>query len=533
MRRDEWRGLSSCRAGQIVPVAFFPLLREDALRGQIMVQVKMAEALHTIVNPIKVTMQAHLIPKAAFARFDGSMEVLNRSYMNEPLPGGGAAPSWFLQDTSLAAMGDDDKGHEIYDALGVHYKSGSNFNTDLTEAYNLMVNWRRKSVSLGLPLRAWNDHTLAPAFWDSWKFDMIKPSFDAAMMEGAVPVEISGANSRVVLSTASNPITTDGSLLEIRSDVNRMMFATDVDQAGKASAMQVNIGGEGTISLANIRLAEQTQQMAKLRERYSGIPDEYLIDLLMQGIRVPPEDFREPVLLGRTQAVIGQTERYATDGASLDQSVTNGVCQVALRLNTPAIDPGGIVLVTMEIVPEQLYERNFDKALWHDDGTARSLPNYTRDFLDPQKVEAVPNSFADSFHSDGAGIFGYAPLNYDYQRSFARVGGRFKRPVPDAFVEDRQRIWSVEKVDPSLSEDFYLCPDPFPHTVFADAEADPFELVVIGEMMIRGNTVFGVGFEEDDDHYEKIMADVDTGRIESVSTAPADVASTEGESDEA
>lgn len=527
VRRDEWRGLTSCKAGVVVPIAYFPLLREDQLRGRITVQVKMAEALHTIVNPIRVKMQATLIPKSALARFDGSMETLNRSYMNQTLPGGAAAPSWFLQDTSLATLGDDDKGHPLYDALGIHYQSASNYNTDLTESYNLMVNWRRKAVSLGLPLRAWNDSTFAPAFWDSWKFDQIKPSFDAALMEGAVPVTIDSMNpARVEMGNVSGgttgglPHNTDLKARVNGTEAPQIPFFMDAD--GTMGDFAVSIPeGSYTISLANISLAEKTSAMAKLRERYSGIPDEYLVDLLMQGINVPPEDFREPVLIARGETVIGQTERYATDGASLDQSVTNGVAQLSMRLNTPSVTPGGIVLVTIEIVPEQLYERVHDLAMWHGDGTADWLPNYTRDYLDPQKVEVVPNSYADTFHSDTDGVFGYAPLNHRWQRSYARVGGRFKRPVPDAFVEDRQRIWAVEKADPSLSADFYMCPVPFPHTVFADAEADPFEIITIGETAIRGNTVFGAIFNEDDDHYEKLMADVDTGRIESVPATAA------------
>ena len=34
-RRDEWRGLTSMKAGVIVPIAFFPMLREDRARGSI------------------------------------------------------------------------------------------------------------------------------------------------------------------------------------------------------------------------------------------------------------------------------------------------------------------------------------------------------------------------------------------------------------------------------------------------------------------------------------------------------------------
>lgn len=521
-RRDEWRGLTSMRAGVITPIAFFPLLREDALRGSFMAQIKMEEALHTVINPIRVTMQAHLISKIALKRFEGSLETLNRSYMGQTLPGGGAAPAWNIVDPNLATQGDDDVGYPIFDKLGVHYKSTSRIPSDLVESYWRVVNWRRASISKALPQEVETSPNLAPAFWNSWKFDHIKPSFDAAMMEGAVPVGIDGkVPLGIYRGGPASVAAQNADILAVAEQVQIKgagggTLTFDVTTGGQAFADMSNITG-ASISLANIELAKQTQQWAKMRERYQGVPDEYLIDLLMQGISVPPEDFREPILIGRASAVIGQTERFATDGASLDQSVTNGVAQLMMTLNTPAVGPGGMVLVTMEIVPEQLYERIGDLALtMNASGSAEDLPNAMEDALDPQKVQVVPNKYADQFHSDPDGVFGYAPLNHGWQRSIARVGGRYKRPVPDAFVEDRQRIWSVEKTDPSLSDDFYMCPVPFPHTVFADAAADPFEVITVGNCSIRGLTVFGSGFEEDDDHYDKILAQIDQARIESV-----------------
>lgn len=521
-RRDEWRGLTSCRAGEVVPIAYFPLLREDSIRGRFMAQIKMEEALHTVINPIRVTMQAHLVPKSALARFDGSMEVLNRSYQGETLPGGGASPPWHILDPAVALAGNDDAGHVIYDKLGIHYRADSRINNDLLESYWTIYNWRSRAISKALP--QWvvtKADGFAPAFWNSWKFDHIKPSFDAAMMEGAVPIDVQG-EGRVVAYGDVLPGSTPGLPNDTALDLqvgalagyqHQVAYVSDSDGTAKGLAVEVSEGG-AFISLANIELAKKSQAFAKMRERYQGVPDEYLIDLLMQGISVPPEDFREPILIARAQTVIGQTERYATDGASLDQSVTNGVAQLMFTINTPSINPGGIVLITLEIVPEQLAERMGDVGIYMEpNGTAEWLPNALQDFLDPQKVSVVPNKYADVLHSDPDGIFGYGPLNYAWQRNMARVGGRYKRPVPDAFVEDRQRIWTVEQDDPSLTTDFYVCPQPFPHTVFADADADPFEVITVGQMAIRGLTVFGGTFMEDDDHYEKIIAEIDQSRL--------------------
>lgn len=527
-RRDKWRGLSSCRAGQIVPVAFFPLLREDQLRGRINVQVQMAEALHTIINPIRVRMQAYLVPKLAMARFNGSFETFNRSFSGELMPDGSASPPWDTVDGNLTGLAADDVGHLVFDKLGIHYKKSSRITSDILEAYWTIVNWRRRAVSQAIAETAITSNTLAPAFWDNIKMGHIKPSFDASMMEASVPVGIDGT----VPVSGAQRIGQQGTVSAGPADVSGTASQMTVYRQGTSDGLRFDFGTsgagmrvdlsqvDGSISLANIKLAEQAQRFAELRQRYSGIPDEYLIDLLMRGIHVPPEDFREPIMLGMTDTVIGQTERYATDGASLDQSVTRGIAQMSLPLNTPVVNTGGIVMVLMEIVPEQLYERIADTAIIvNPAGTSADVPNAMADYLDPQKVEVVDNAYADIFHTAPTGVFGYQPLNADWQRDFARVGGRYKRPVDNAFVEDRQRIWAVEKVDPTLSSDFYLCPSPFPHTVFADANADPFEIITIADCVVRGLTQFGAGFEEDQDHYEKVMADVDAGRI--TSDAPA------------
>jgi hypothetical protein len=518
-RPDNWRGLTSMKAGVITPVAFFPLLREDSARGRIALQVRMAEALHTIINPIRVRASVYLVPKSAMTRFNGSMEAVNCSYMNVPLPNGDAPAPWKIIDGNALA---DDAGHEIYDKLGIHYKTDSRLDADLVESYQAIVNWRRAAVSAALPKNVLTDHALAPAFWDAWKFNSIKPSFDAAMMEGAVPVHFIDGSVPIKDMAYSDTLATE--TFRSYSDNSPVV---DPRYVGSPTGVRPYVdmtAMQGNISLADIKVAHDLQVMSKMRERYHGIPQEYLIDMLMRGLRVPEYQLMEPVLIGFQETTIGQTERYATDGASLDTSVTNGVAQLSLPINTPAIEPGGLIMVLMEIVPEQLYERMNDYWLEvNANGDRLDEPDWFQDYNDPQKVQVVTNRRADVRHGSPDQIFGYEPLNFEWIRNIARVGGKYKRPPSDDFVEDRQRIWAVEKVDPTLSEDFYLCPQPFPHTVFADAEADPFEVIVVGSVVMTGLTQFGAQFEEDGDHYEKLLDQMDLDRVQSLppGTVPA------------
>lgn len=516
VRPDEWRGLTSVKAGVMTPVCFIPLLREDRLRASGTVQVRSEETLHTIVNPVRVRVESYLIPKTVLERFQGSLEMLNRSYEGEAAPAGmGTTPKWFVKHPALPGF---DKGHELFDKLGVHWSPADEFNTDLVESYNQLVNWMRSNVSPGLPHRDLLNTTCAPAFWQSWRFADIKPSFDAGLMEGAVPVGLDGrlttgihrSNTGNLVQGPAN-LGGDSDFIAIGSTAGEITF-----NAKKGESLSIDLSNQAaTISLANIELANQTQQFAAMRDRYKSVPDEYLIDLLMAGINVPDADLRQPVRLSYAEAILGQTERYATDGASLDTSVSNGMAVVNFTINTPAINTGGMVIVLLSIVPEQLYERIEDVSLRYEDGDIGDVktPKYVEDYLDPQKVEVVPNSFADVMHANFDSVFGYAPLNYQWRRSFSRVGGKFKRPSADAFVEDRQRIWAVEKKDPTLSADFYLCPSPFPHDVFANKNADPYEVITVVQSQITGNTVFGPGFEEDLNSYDSIMATVDKARI--------------------
>lgn len=523
VRPDEWRGLTSVKAGVITPIAYIPLLREDRVRANVTVQVTSEETLHTIVNPVRVRAEAFLVPKTVLERFQGSLEMLNRAYEGKAAPPGmGTTPKWFVHHPTLS---DSDAGHELFDKLGIHYNASMKFNTDLVESYNQLVNWMRMNVSPGLPLADLANTTCLPAFWESWRFADIKPSFDAAQMEGVVPVGIDGtAPVKGIASFGASPVNAGGASI-VRSGNNTNISLTADGAKGLSfevgapgvSTIRADLSGAGaSISLANIEAAKKTQAFAMMRDRYRSVPDEYLIDLLMAGINIPDADLRQPIRIAMAEAVLGQTERYATDGASLDTSVSNGVATLNFSLNTPPVNTGGLVLVCLSIVPEQLYERVRDVALRYERGDIydTKTPKYVEDYLDPQKVEVVPNEFADVFHSTPTGVFGYAPLNFEWRRSRSAVGGKFKRPTSNAFVEERQRIWSVDKDDPALSADFYLCPVPFPHDVFAIKTEDPYEVITVVQGSVVGSTVFGPSFEEDLGSYDAIISQVDMERIE-------------------
>lgn len=526
IRSDELRCITSGKAGFILPLAFVPLLREDAVsRGSISVSLDMSETLYPLLNAVNVKVMAHFISNFAFERFAGGMESFNRSYQKVAEPSTGTVIPWM---ETIAF----EKAAPIWKTLGVQVKEGTLCNRAPVEAYNLLVNWRRRARTDKLPQRTLTDVTLAEAFWKNSVLSHIVPDWDQSALEGEVPLTF--VNSKLQIKGLYTGVGGTGTPALVNPPAN--VSANDPNTGASAGAMAAarwvladanaaipRIFGELaesgiTVSLANIELAKQTAAFAKLREKFDGIEDDHIIDLLMEGIRVPDEAMKQPILLDSKSSVFGMSERKAMDGASLDMSLTTGRTQVQLRFRTPPMNTGGLILVTCEIVPEQLYERMKDKYLATYDTDL--LPNFMRDYLDPEKVQVVRNDAIDVHHATPSAVFGYEPLNWQWKRQLTRAGGKFYRPNPDTFVEERMRFWSADQVNPTLADDFYMVSD-LPNTVFADTLADPFEILTMGRVDIIGNTVFGDRLEEDTGSYEEIMEQVPMGRIVQEPIPPA------------
>jgi len=533
VRLAKGRVLTSGDAGKILPLKYEWLHREDGVRsGKIRANIEMMETSEMLMNGVGVTLYAHFVPMLAFDRFNGSMDELNRSYKKENGAAGSVIPFFQtnkyynpLTDSELnfSTYGSDADTYvdpvygmaEFYQTMGIHTQSISAGNTTVVEAYNAIINHRRKARSKSLPLRNAFDHRLADAFWINNGMQNIVPDYDQNLIDGQVTLAgltfqapIKAPNA--LYGTASNA---DGGTIVGNAphqdaaviDEGDMYLFEDI-------YAELTTGGNATMSLADIEQARKTASFAKLRAKYDGIDEDHVIDLLMSGIRVPEEALKQPILLGRQRAMIGFNQRYATDGANLDKSATNGMATIDMSFRTPAMNTGGVIMITAEIVPEQLWERKKDYFLYTTDPD--TLPNYLRDVLDPEAVAVVKNNHADVNHATPDGTFGYAPLNHEWQRDAVNVGGKYYRPANDAFDEDRAKIWTAESTNPTLNEDFYLCSG-LHKKVFADQVSDSFEITCLSDMQIVGNTVFGAGLQETDatSDYDIITSQVDSSRI--------------------
>lgn len=527
------RGITSLPAGKMVPIAAVPLLREDAVRsGRMRFSFEMMETAEILMNAVYVSVKAYLVPWSAFDRFD-SIDAVNRAYEGVEQYAGGPVQPFVSREVFNSATPDDIK---VY--LGLHAKTGDNVTLAYHEAYNQIWNFRAKNRSPDLALRSVYAKNLAPAFWRHEQFRHIVPNFDQALVDGNVALNV--VNSRLPVTGISykGAVAPAAGLVGKETGgatktYNKGMYTdaqngwylklTDASTTAANAVPEIyaEMQANGiTVSLSNIELAKKTAAFANLRTQYNELDDDYLINMLMDGLSIPEQAMRQPILLGEETTIFGMSKRYASDAANLTESVVNGATQIEMSVATPRIPVGGIIMVVAEITPEQLFERQADP-MYHyplvpgaNNHTGANFPHYLRDTLDPEKVEAVPNRYLDVQHATPTGVFGYAPLNYRWNVNTPRIGGKFYRPGPtDPFDEDRQRLWAVETVNPSLGTDFYLCTN-MNTSVFVVTTQDPFEAVTQGDLLIEGNTVFGPRLKESVDDYAKVLTHAPVGRID-------------------
>lgn len=522
--------LTSLPPGKMVPIAAVPLLREDSATGRTRIAVEMHETVEMLMNPVFCTVSAYFVPHLALERFEGSMDQFNRSYMGQKKtddPSAVVVP--FIETHAYGTHG----SNAVYKALGLHANPTDQVNTAILEGYNLIWNMRATNRSKEIAKRTRLQSDLAPAFWTRGRFDHIVPDFDQAVIDGEIALNYvqdrlnvqglygrkSGTPSPMNQSTLNQykgtdgdvPLATDGDHYLLGGAVtNGYMLSAEV--AADIPQVFVEMEGAGiSISLSNLELAKKTATFAKLQAAYEGYDEEYIIDMLMNGLHIPDQSLKQPILIGQKSTRFTQAKRYATDSGNLAESVVSGIAAVDLNLRVPRVHTGGVIIIVAEAVPEQLFERQADP--YFHTTSVDEFPEYLRDTLDPEKVEVVYNKDIDTSHATPNGVFGYQPLNAAWTTFGPKVGGKFFRPTVDTSIdEERQRIWAVEAANPVLAENFYIVSS-IHQKVFYDTSAEPFDAVAVGNVVINGNTVFGGVLHEATANYEAVLEKAPTERI--------------------
>jgi len=503
-RADKISVVTSDYGGNLTPLKMVPLLREDGvLNSRINVNVQMSETADMLLNPVRVSAMAYLVPKLALERFQ-DMGSIDRSYNGQQEIDGSVIP-WFEPLAYNSAS-------YIWQKLGLHAPDGEFINTDYLESFNCVWNYIARQRSNSLTERDRLAGASAPAFWEHTQMKHVVPTFDAAMVEGEIPISFSSGGDLPLKSVGAGRFVEGASYAPTNNDpASAPPLDGDGDYDWTSKVWAELQEGSVNISLANIQQATETRAWAKLRAEYQGVSEDWMIDQLLSGIRLNDEALKSPILLDHTDTIVGMNERYATDGENLSKSVADGRTALSLNLRAPAIQCGGTIVIVGQVLPEMIYERQRDYYFRAQE--VRDLPNRTSDELDPQPVALVTNGEIDESHSLPTDLFGYAPLNHEWLRAAPNVGGKYFRPsATDPWNENRNRIWSTEVVDPTLGPDFYIS-STISHEVFADQNTDPFEWWLAGDVQIQGLTYFGPMLEEAQGDYDAIIDQVPQDRL--------------------
>lgn len=567
VRTDTSALMSSARAGVVFPIAQIPMLRGDSCSGNFGIDIQLAEMPKPLLNAVQANVQIWFVPKTAFPWFSSYDEFLH-SYQKEPIKQLGAvdrSPPPFYQMTIGAGAQNQLRNSTFIRTMGVHLPPGSaaHFNSDVVDAFNLIYNFRLAAHSSKLPRRKYFSENnseaveLPPAFWPTNRFSRVVPDYERALVVGALDLDVSAGqvpltgDGDVILKAANRiagrwvkadgtPMTTASSAGGPAGSGNLRMdpavaggARTQVEGGATTSqgsprysdvgfdpngSLAIALGGinanmaSTTIktSLANVDKARIVQAFAQQRSAmagndYTGFDNEdVMLAELMQGFAVPDTERNRPWLLAQKRVTFGMEERHATDGANLDKSVTQGRASISLSFAVPRNDFGGYIIITGEVLPERIYERQKDITYLLNDPA--QLPDALRDIQRPEPVDIVENSRLDTQHATPNQTYGYEPMNDVWNREFTRLGGVFFKETPaTAWTENRASIWSPEMVNPTYTAAHFLAPKPFPHDVFADTTAPAFEFVARHDCSIVGLTQIGDVLVENNDDYQEII----------------------------
>lgn len=503
--------MSSGRAGVVNLYGYIPVLRGDSASGSVQLDFKLAEMPKSLLNGVNVRAQAWFIPKSIHPQFAGTDEFM-ASYTGDTIkalgqPDRAPIPFYTMLNAadSLAAV-----NSPLYKQLGIHLVAGSTINTDLIDAFNLVYNFRLAAHSSRLPKKQYAVQSLSgsvalpPAFWDMGRFNRVVPDYEEALVVGSLSLDvIAGRIPIPQFNRVGGP--GPGGTTALRLDIAPTGMA--IQDATASYGLNISIAAGETlfaemagqnveVSLADIEKAKDTQAFAKIMQSYAGSNTtgfnaaDSAIAHLMQGLSVPSDVFARPWLLDDKVVPVGFTERFSSDANALDTSINNGLASARLSINLPVSDSGGMILITAEMLPERIHERQFDDMLTFS--SVSSLPDALRDVQRTLPVDVVLSRRLDAKHTTPSATYGFEPMNDKFNREFTRLGGAFYQASPTAPVtEQRAGLWQSSVVDPIYSEDHFLAPVPFPHSVFADTLAPAFEVVCAHAVVIVGLTQIG------------------------------------------
>lgn len=532
-RADENVLMTSGRAGVVVPLGYIPLLPGDSASGKIGVDLMLAEMPKPLEVRVWANFQSWFVPKGAMPQFSGKDEI-KHAMTGDVIKALGSvdrAPPPFFSTITGAPL-TTAAASDFFKTMGIHIPTGATINTDLIDAFVTIYNFRLAAWSQRLTKRKFASEDIAeatalpPAFWPTWALQSVVPDYDAALIKGRLDLDVLAGSIPVkgigLLSGGAYNVAAGRTLVDTVRPAGVSTRTNDIGSTQGNPLVEVNAsnipqvfaemsGQSIPVTLADIDKARTTQAFVKLAAAYKSNKihaysnHDTVMALLMQGLDLGPDYDQRPWLLDSAKVDIGMLERHATDSANLDKSVTTGRASASLSVNVPRQETGGMIIYTVEVVPERLDERMNDEFFMCT--AFDHLPNALRDIQRTEPVDMVFNRRVDAKHTTPAGLYGYEPMNAKWDRNFTRLGGSFYQATPGTpNTSQRSGIWQTNIVNPAYTSTHFLCPSPFPHSVFSLTNDSAFEAVVRHSVSIAGLTQIGDPLVEDNDEWEAVAA---------------------------
>jgi hypothetical protein len=495
-------------------------------------------------NNMHVRIQAWFVPHTCLERFEGERTKYERSLAGQAEKDGSIIP--FFEEKPVSRPIADNMPLLSY--MGAHISpDATTYNPVYIEAFNRVYMHRAgvRSSRLVTPDsqgyapcdRDMYDTSLPRAFRSTHSLSNIVKEYESALMEGRVDISFNESRLPITGLGYRHAITTEtltaANLIETTSDnsgdtrsvdtvpvnLDTQLLVAELDNYVPQIFAEMS-AGSASISLADIAQAKETQAFAKLATRIgkivgADVDKAYLFNLLMDGVTVSDDIMHQPINLFSEEAIIGHGDQYrSTTSATLDEYVTNlqGARNIARKM--PKTPVGGVMLITVEVFAEELFERKFDFVL-HSSNRSK-YPSALRDFQNRFNPEIVTNKEIDVLAYEPDGLLGYRQRNgWWKEQNAVQLGGRFyDEAVGDGFNEDRAQFFQpiiISDDDPSkvvvgFNEHFYLQPEEYPMDIFAYQNLDPVILTADFKAVINTQIQFGEKPVEGSEEYADLIA---------------------------
>lgn len=466
--------LTTCKMGQLVPIAWFEALPGDTIQQATSALVRCAPLVTPVMHPVHVRIHHWFVPNRII--WDGWQDYITGGpdgLNNSPPPNVSMAP---VTPGSLA------------DQLGIPTQTGFLNNAIVSalpfRAYALIWNEFYRDEDLQTPLvvskGSGADTTTSLSLQNiSWEKDYLTSSRPFAFKGPSVTIPIA---TTAPITRAPNAPAWDAYISGTNTKISSTAALTgsasgQVSQAPNTLSFDPNGGLVASLQAATavdvntLRHAFALQRFEEARARYGSRYTEYLRYL---GVRSSDARLQRPEYLGGGRQTIQFSEVLQTGpntgGTGIGNMFGHGITALRSNRYRRFFEEHGIVMSLMSVRPRTMYSQRLKRAWFRGmgvnlySGTTGTKEDYWQRELQHIGQQGICPVEVDSGNNPAAAVFGYQDRYDEYRREESTVAGLFRTTLNN---------WHLSReftAGATLNSTFVSC---VPSTrVFADLNSD-------------------------------------------------------------